>query len=131
MTRTIVCYGDSNTHGADPDPAVRARLPRDVRWPGIMRAALGDGDEVIEEGLGGRCTVWDSPLAPGRNALAYLGPCLASHEPVDGFFVAAALARPGDEIGDFEQRRRAPGSEAAPVGPPRRRRLKASQVFGA
>jgi lysophospholipase L1-like esterase len=83
MTRTIVCYGDSNTHGADPDPAVRARLPRDVRWPGVMRAALGDGDEVIEEGLGGRCTVWDSPLAPGRNGLAYLGPCLASHEPVD------------------------------------------------
>jgi lysophospholipase L1-like esterase len=83
MTRTIVCYGDSNTHGADPDPAVSERLPRDVRWPGVMRAALGEGYEIIEEGLGGRCTVWDTPLSPGRNGLTYLAPCLASHEPVD------------------------------------------------
>jgi lysophospholipase L1-like esterase len=83
MIRTIVCFGDSNTHGAHPDPGVRERMARDVRWPGVMRAALGDGYEVIEEALGGRCTVWDSPLAPGRNGLTYLAPCLASHEPVD------------------------------------------------
>lgn len=81
MTRTIVCYGDSNTHGANPDGS--GRMPRDVRWPGVMRAALGDGYEVIEEGLNGRATVWDSPLAPGRNGLTYLVPCLLSHEPVD------------------------------------------------
>lgn len=81
MTRTIVCYGDSNTHGAAPDGS--GRLPRDVRWPGVMRAALGDGYEVIEEGLNGRATVWDSPLAPGRNGLIYLEPCLLSHRPVD------------------------------------------------
>ena len=83
MTQTIICFGDSNTHGAHPDPLVRTRIARDVRWPGVMRAALGEGYEVIEEALGGRCTVWDSPLAPGRNGLTYLAPCLASHEPVD------------------------------------------------
>jgi lysophospholipase L1-like esterase len=81
MTRTIVCFGDSNTHGAAPDGS--GRLPRDVRWPGVMRATLGDGYEVIEEGLGGRATVFDSPLAPHRNGSAYLTPCLLSHEPVD------------------------------------------------
>ncbi len=81
MTRTIVCFGDSNTHGADPVDGTR--LPRDVRWPGVMRAALGDEYEVIEEALGGRTTVWDSPLAPGRNGRDYLLPCLWSHEPVD------------------------------------------------
>jgi len=81
MTRTIVCYGDSNTHGADP--AGGERLPREVRWPGVMRAALGAGYEIIEEGLSGRNTVWDSPLAPHRNGLAYLTSCLLSHEPVD------------------------------------------------
>jgi lysophospholipase L1-like esterase len=81
MTRTIVCFGDSNTHGADPVDGTR--LPRDVRWPGVMRAQLGDGYEVIEEALSGRTTVWDSPLAPGRNGRDYLLPCLWSHEPVD------------------------------------------------
>ena len=48
-----------------------------------MEAALGDGYEVIEEGLNGRCTVWDSPSTPGRNGLDYLLPCLLSHAPVD------------------------------------------------
>lgn len=83
MTRTIVCYGDSNTHGAHPDPNVRTRIARDLRWPGVMRIALGEGYEVIEEALGGRCTVWDKEVSPGRNGLTYLGPCLESHEPVD------------------------------------------------
>ena len=81
MTRTIVCFGDSNTHGADPSGS--GRLPREVRWPRVMAAALGDRYEVIEEGLNGRTTVWDSPLAPGRNGLTYLVPCLLSHAPVD------------------------------------------------
>jgi lysophospholipase L1-like esterase len=81
MTRTIVCFGDSNTHGAAPDGS--GRLARDVRWPGVMRATLGAGYEVIEEGLNGRATVWETPLAPGRKGLDYLVPCLLSHEPVD------------------------------------------------
>jgi lysophospholipase L1-like esterase len=48
-----------------------------------MEAALGDGYEVIEEGLNGRCTIWDSPIEPGRCGLDYLLPCLLSHAPVD------------------------------------------------
>ena len=88
MTRTIVCFGDSNTHGANPsghgtDPDGPARLPRDVRWPRVMEAALGEDYEIIEEGLNGRCTVWDTPIEPGRNGLTYLAPCLRSHAPVD------------------------------------------------
>jgi lysophospholipase L1-like esterase len=81
MTRTVVCYGDSNTHGFDP--ASGERFPPGVRWPGVMGAALGPGFLVIEEALGGRTTVWDSPLAPGRNGRDYLLPCLWSHAPVD------------------------------------------------
>jgi len=81
MTRTIVCYGDSNTHGAKPDGS--GRHPRDVRWPRVMEKALGEGYEVIEEGLNGRCTVWDTPIEKGRNGLDYLYPCLLTHAPVD------------------------------------------------
>jgi lysophospholipase L1-like esterase len=81
MTRTIVCFGDSNTHGAKPDGS--GRHPRDVRWPRVMEQALGPGYEIIEEGLNGRCTVWDTPIEKGRNGLDYLYPCLLSHAPVD------------------------------------------------
>ena len=81
MTRTIVCFGDSNTHGADPSGA--GRMGPDARWPRAMARALGDGYEVIEEGLNGRCTVWDAPIEKGRNGLDYLYPCLLSHSPVD------------------------------------------------
>lgn len=79
--RTIVCFGDSNTHGADPGD--QRRLARDVRWPGVMREALGEGWEVIEEALNGRTTIWDVPFSPDRNGAAYLQPCLWSHAPVD------------------------------------------------
>lgn len=81
MIRTIVCFGDSNTYGADPAGA--GRLGREVRWPRVMARDLGEGYEVIEEGLNGRTTCWETPLEPGRNGLAYLVPCLLSHAPVD------------------------------------------------
>jgi lysophospholipase L1-like esterase len=78
---TIVCYGDSNTHGYDA--ATMGRYPRDVRWPGVLAAELGGIAEVIEEGLNGRTTIWDDPYLDGRNGRTYLLPCLRSHAPVD------------------------------------------------
>jgi lysophospholipase L1-like esterase len=79
--RTVVCFGDSNTHGADP--VTLARLPRDVRWPGVLAAELAGVADVIEEGLNGRTTLWDDPFMDGRNGRPYLLPCLRSHAPVD------------------------------------------------
>ncbi len=79
--RTVLCFGDSNTWGTDP--ATGNRFPRDARWPGRLQLALGDEWHVVEEGLGGRTATLDSPLAPGKNGLAYLRPCLDSHAPLD------------------------------------------------
>jgi len=76
----VVCYGDSNTHGAD-GPTGR-RHPRDVRWPGVVARALAGRAQVVEEGLGGRTTIWDEPFSPGRDGRAYLLPCLQSHQPI-------------------------------------------------
>ncbi len=78
---TVVCYGDSNTYGFDP--VTHGRFPRAVRWPGVVAAELARIAHVVEEGLGARTTVWESPFAPGRDGRAYLVPCLASHAPVD------------------------------------------------
>jgi len=78
---TVLCYGDSNTYGARPDED--GRFPADQRWTGRLQALLGDRYAVIEEGLNGRTTDLDYADRPGRNGRAYLGPCLASHNPLD------------------------------------------------
>lgn len=79
--KTILCYGDSNTWGYVPGTA--ARYPHAVRWPGVLRAELGPGYHVVEEGLSGRTTVLDDPTRVAKNGLAYLRPCLDSHAPLD------------------------------------------------
>ena len=77
----VVAFGDSNTWGSIPGQD--ARMAPDVRWPGVMARALGEGFSVIEEGLRGRTTQFDDPDEPGRNGLVYFEPCLLSHAPLD------------------------------------------------
>jgi lysophospholipase L1-like esterase len=84
--RVALCFGDSNTYGWVP--VTGGRFPRDVRWPGVLAAELGDAWQVIEEGLGGRTTIFDDPILPGRNGKTYLEPCLLSHDPVDLVVIA-------------------------------------------
>jgi lysophospholipase L1-like esterase len=79
--KTVLCYGDSNTWGADP--AGGPRFGWDDRWPGVLQRALGAGYRVIEEGLPGRNTRWDDPIERQRNGLTQLGPILDSHVPLD------------------------------------------------
>ncbi len=79
--KSIICYGDSNTWGANPaDPG---RFEFDIRWTGILANELGAGYRVIEEGLNGRTTVIDDIVEPHRNGLTYLVPCIDSHHPFD------------------------------------------------
>ncbi len=78
----MLCYGDSNTWGSDPETG--ERFAPEVRWPGVLRRALGEGYWVIEEGLGGRTTVRDDPIEGAhKNGRAYLPACLESHKPID------------------------------------------------
>ncbi|MDR2549694.1 MAG: SGNH/GDSL hydrolase family protein [Desulfobulbus sp.] len=81
MIRRILCYGDSNTWGYDP--VTKDRFDETTRWPRVLGQALGQGWEVIEEGLGGRTTVWDDPIEGYKNGRDYLIPCLESHRPLD------------------------------------------------
>jgi len=79
--KTILCFGDSNTWGHDP--VTGGRYPREVRWPGVLRQALGPEYEVIEEGMPGRTTVFDDPLEEYKRGRDYLPPCLKSHAPLE------------------------------------------------
>ena len=83
--RTLLCFGDSNTWGFEP--GTMARLPRHVRWPGVVAERLGDGWYVVEAGLSGRTTVFEDPL-DDLSGLRHLGPVLASAAPVDVVVIA-------------------------------------------
>jgi lysophospholipase L1-like esterase len=86
---SILCYGDSNTWGYRTP--TEDRFPRWVRWPGILQRELGDGFHVVEEGLGGRTTVFDVPGEPDRNGLTPLPMLLESHSPLDLVIVALGV----------------------------------------
>jgi lysophospholipase L1-like esterase len=77
----ILCFGDSNTHGCNPNDG--SRWPWDIRWTGRLQSLLGPGYKVTEEGLGGRTTVFDDPTDRGKVGMDHLETCLLSHYPLD------------------------------------------------
>jgi len=79
--KSILCFGDSNTWGYNP--RTKGRYSRNERWTGVVRQELGDGYEIIEEGLNGRTTVWEDPIEGHKSGKEYLIPCLESHQPID------------------------------------------------
>jgi len=93
--RTVLCFGDSNTWGYVPG-SDGERFSAEIRWPRRLGAALGDGWEVIAEGLNGRTATMDSPVADGRNGLTYLMPCLHSHMPLDVVVIYLGTNDTGD-----------------------------------
>lgn len=85
MTRTVLLFGDSNTHGTMPMPDLGfgGRFDREERWAGRLAKLLPDW-EVIAEGHPGRTTVHDDPVEGAhRNGLTVLPALLESHKPVD------------------------------------------------
>ncbi len=86
MEKTVLVYGDSNSHGTKPLPDLqtRGRFARSDRWPGVMAARLGAGWHLIEEALPGRTTVHPDPVSGHhKNGLPVLPAILESHAPVD------------------------------------------------
>lgn len=80
--KTVVCFGDSNTWGADP-AIPDGRLPIHVRYTGILQELLGDDYLIREEGVCGRTTGFDDPIDPYRSGAAYIDCCMLTHMPVD------------------------------------------------
>lgn len=78
--RNILCFGDSNTNGANP---AGGRWERWERWTGILQKLLGDEYYVIEEGCGGRTTVMEDWLEPYKNGREQLPVALRTHRPLD------------------------------------------------
>lgn len=85
MKDRILCYGDSNTYGYQPENG--ERYSEKIRWTGILSNRLGKRYVVIEEGLNNRTTALEPEGEPWRSGLLYLEPCLRSHIPVDVFIL--------------------------------------------
>ena len=52
MTRRILCFGDSNTYGFNPEDPIENRYPPTERWPEILAARTGW--EAVNMGVNGR-----------------------------------------------------------------------------
>ena len=81
----ILCYGDSNTYGFDPD--TKGRFDKEIRWTGVLQNLLGKDYNVIGEGLNGRTTVFDDPVDDWKNGLNYVRGIVCTHRPVDVFVI--------------------------------------------
>ena len=77
----ILCFGDSNTHGSTTEYI--GRYDYEDRWTVIMNRLLGEGYHVIEEGLGGRTTVFNDPFKPGKRGIDDISNILQTHKPLD------------------------------------------------
>lgn len=80
MTKTILTFGDSNSHGTPPMHDFSHHLRR---WPVVVAETLGC--TVIEEGLPGRLAAGhaDTIMGPEMNGQLGLRIALASHGPID------------------------------------------------
>ena len=82
--KTILCFGDSLTFGADPDPNGAGRHAYQDRWPSALEAGLAGKARVIAEGLGGRTTAFDDhTIAADMNSVHTMPIMLKSHQPLD------------------------------------------------
>ena len=80
-TKTIVCFGDSNTHGYNSSNM--GRFTEKERWTCLLAELLGPGYLIREEGLSGRTTSFDDPLFEGLSGFSYIHTCMLTHEPLD------------------------------------------------
>ena len=76
----VLCFGDSNTWGYNPENG--ERFPWGIRWTSILQQKLANKDiRIIEEGLCGRTTVFEDPLRQGRKGVSLFPTLLETHKP--------------------------------------------------
>jgi lysophospholipase L1-like esterase len=83
--KSLLCYGDSNTWGANPKDITR--FDDQTRWTGVLQCLLGEGWRVIEEGVSNRTSGFDDPLIPLRNGKATFPLICDTHRPFDSLIV--------------------------------------------
>ena len=84
--RSVLAYGDSNTHGTVPMRHAHdlRRYDREIRSTGHAAACLPKDVHIIEEGHPGRTTLHDDPIEGAhKNGLTVLPALLETHRPLE------------------------------------------------
>lgn len=79
--KVVLCYGDSNTWGDIPN--ADGRHAPNVRWVGVLQDTLGNGYEVIGEGLNGRTFEAKENGKEHRVGITHLRSILQTNCPID------------------------------------------------
>ncbi|WP_286937719.1 MULTISPECIES: GDSL-type esterase/lipase family protein [unclassified Pseudoalteromonas] len=77
ITKNILCFGDSNTWGLNPETG--KRYDEKTRWTARLQQQLGSGFSVIESGQPNRTLVNNPPFTGELNGIRYLKPDLQQH----------------------------------------------------
>lgn len=84
--KRIVCFGDSNTWGYNPENGTR--YSDDVRWTKLLEKELGEGYRVIEEGQNGRTIANPDPWEWGTKCgMDQILPIVESHMPMEALVI--------------------------------------------
>ena len=76
----IVCFGDSNTYGYNPQNG--GRFDESTRWPARLQTLLGEDFVVFEEGQNGRTIANEDPWEGGTKCgMDYVLPMLETKRP--------------------------------------------------
>lgn len=79
--QNVLCYGDSNTWGYDPDS--RGMYPYEKHWTTILSQKLGDQYTVLAEGEVGRMTKYGWEDSAYLNGVGELPVVIGTHFPLD------------------------------------------------
>ncbi len=83
--KRILCYGDSNTFGYNPQNC--GRYPKSQRWTGILSELLPDC-EIIEEGMNNRTGFFKNPDGLEFSGGEYFSTILRNYENIDLYIIA-------------------------------------------
>ncbi len=79
--KKILCYGDSNTFGFNPQTG--GRYDNNTRWSGILSKNLVPKYQIIEEGMNNRTGFFKNPEGLKQSGGEYLSIYLQNHKDID------------------------------------------------
>lgn len=84
--KRIVCFGDSNTWGYNPENG--SRYDENTRWTKLLEKKLGGDYRIIEEGQNGRTIANPDPWEWGTKCgMDQILPILESHMPMEALVI--------------------------------------------
>lgn len=80
--KQILCFGDSNTWGYNPE--TKGRYSQNIRWTSILQNNLSRHEiDIIEEGLCGRTTIYEDATRPNRKGIDSIPEIFNKYEKID------------------------------------------------